>query len=75
MIEPQTALQQVGDDAQLVWKTLQDQGRALDAIAISSVTRLPIERVMSAVQELLNAGLAQPVEPEPVHQRVASSVA
>lgn len=73
MTDPQTLVESLGDDAQLVWKTLQTEAEPLDAIAISSLTRLPIERVLSAVDELLTHGLAQRVEAEPVHQRVASA--
>jgi hypothetical protein len=71
--DPGTALGQLSDDAKLVSQVLQEEGGPLDVIAISSRTRLPIERVMVIVQDLVGRGLAKPAEPEPVHERFTPS--
>lgn len=60
-------------DQDLVLSVLQDSEGPLDAIALSSRTRLSVERVLEALTGLEERGLVKRQEPEPVHERFASA--
>src|SRR5215216_4272952 len=57
--------------AKQILEVLREQAQPMDAISLSSITRLPMAEVLDAVRELKDAGAVQQVDPEPVHERVA----
>jgi hypothetical protein len=69
MTEPEA--QNLSDDERVVYKALREDPQ--DAIAISSRTRLPVDRVVEILHALVERGLAQRREPEPVHERFSPS--
>lgn len=59
-------------DAWRILEALREQAEPMDAISLSSVTRLQMETVLAAIQELKQAGAVELVAPEPVHERIAA---
>jgi len=60
-------------DQELVLGVLQDSGGPMDVIALSSRTRLSVERVLDALKGLQEQDLVERRDPEPVHERFASA--